>query len=157
MLETKKIVRVAIIAAMYAVGTWVLAPISYGPLQFRVSEALKPIALFSPVYAGAFVLGNFLANLTSPFGFWDFGVMAIVDGIAAWLCWWLGRQTQIGGIVLQAIVISIGVSVFPLWLGGRIPIAITFPFVLLAELVILPVSYWVIWRREDLQQLLKWN
>jgi uncharacterized membrane protein len=134
-----------------------LAPISYGPLQFRMSEALKPIALFSPVYAGAFALGNFLANLASPFGFWDFGVMALVDGLAAWLCWFVGRRTEMGGVILQAVVISIGVSVFPLWLGGRMPIVVTLPFVLLSELLILPVAYRVIWRREDLRQLLRWS
>ena len=30
----------AIVAALYAVLTWVLAPISYGPIQFRIAEIL---------------------------------------------------------------------------------------------------------------------
>ena len=39
-LTTKKVVIAAMIAAIYAVLTIVLAPISYGPIQVRLSEAL---------------------------------------------------------------------------------------------------------------------
>ena len=41
--STRRVARVAIIAALYAVFTWGIAPISYGPIQLRVSEALKVV------------------------------------------------------------------------------------------------------------------
>ena len=36
----KLIAESAIIAALYAALTWIFAPISYGPIQFRISEIL---------------------------------------------------------------------------------------------------------------------
>jgi len=39
-MKAKKLVTNALIAALYAGATLALAPISYGVLQFRVSEAL---------------------------------------------------------------------------------------------------------------------
>ena len=39
-MKTKYLMQGAIIAAVYAVLTIMLAPISYGPMQVRVSEAM---------------------------------------------------------------------------------------------------------------------
>ena len=41
-----KITRAALFAALYAVLTIALAPISYGPLQFRVAEAMTVLPAF---------------------------------------------------------------------------------------------------------------
>lgn len=56
----------AVIGAIYAVLTVFLAPISYGAIQFRVSEALTVIPyLFPPATWGLFI-GCLIANLFSP-------------------------------------------------------------------------------------------
>jgi len=47
----KTVTRAALVAAVYVVLTVALAPLSFGPLQFRVSEMLKPLALFAPWFA----------------------------------------------------------------------------------------------------------
>jgi uncharacterized membrane protein len=39
-MKTRRIVFSALIAALYAALTYFLAPISYGPIQFRVSEIM---------------------------------------------------------------------------------------------------------------------
>ena len=39
-ISVKFIAESTMIAALYVVTTWLLAPISYGPIQFRISEAL---------------------------------------------------------------------------------------------------------------------
>ena len=44
--STNKLVKVAMIAAIYAVLTLVVAPIAYGQLQFRVSEMLTVLPAF---------------------------------------------------------------------------------------------------------------
>jgi uncharacterized membrane protein len=152
-LRPKSIARIGIIAALYAAGTWALAPISYGPVQFRVSEALKPIALFWPGYAVAFMIGNFAANLMSPFGPWDWGVMALWDGMAAWSCWLVGKRSCLAGVVVQAVMISGGVSVFPLYFGGGVPIWLSLPPVLFSEIIILVMGYLLIWKRKDLRAM----
>lgn len=61
--KTTRIVYAAIIAAIYAALTLVLAPISYGPVQFRLSEVMVLLAIFDPLYIIGLTLGCFLANI----------------------------------------------------------------------------------------------
>lgn len=74
----RKIVFAGIIAALYVVLTLALAPISYGAIQFRISEILVLLAYFDPIYIGGLTLGCFIANLLGPNGVWDiiFGTLA---------------------------------------------------------------------------------
>ena len=134
-----------LLAAAYFVLTVALAPLSYGPIQFRVSELLKPAALLHPAFAVAFGLGNGLANLTSPFGAWDFLVMSLVDALAAYLCWRLRSRPWLA-VTVQAVVISLGVAVFPLGMGAGLPFIPSFGSVLASELVLLLGGYALIWR-----------
>ena len=53
----------AVIAALYAALTIALAPISYGPLQFRVSEGLTPLPFLMPGSVLGIAIGCVLANL----------------------------------------------------------------------------------------------
>ena len=53
----------AVIAAAYAVLTILLAPISYGPVQFRVSEALTVLPFLMPCTIWGLWIGCILANL----------------------------------------------------------------------------------------------
>ena len=53
----------AVTAAAYAVMTIVLAPISYGPVQLRVSELLCILPFFIPESVWGLFLGCLLANL----------------------------------------------------------------------------------------------
>lgn len=70
----KHMVRTAVIAALYAAITMALAPISYGQIQFRVSEAMTLLAFIDPLYIPGLVLGCLLANLSSPLGMIDVAV-----------------------------------------------------------------------------------
>src|SRR5512140_3588178 len=79
-LTTTQVVRVAIIGALYAVFTIGIAPLSYGPIQFRVAEALKVFVLFDPLYALGIGIGTFFGNLASPFvGPWELIFMPLTD------------------------------------------------------------------------------
>lgn len=55
--------RSAAIAAVYVVLTMAFAPISFGPIQFRVSEALCILPYFTPAGIPGVFIGCFLANL----------------------------------------------------------------------------------------------
>ena len=61
--RTRKLALYAVIAALYAALTIALAPISYGPLQFRVSEALTVIPFLIPGTVWGLFIGCILANL----------------------------------------------------------------------------------------------
>ena len=47
MLNTQTLVQAAVIAAIYVVLTMIFAPISFGPVQFRVSEVLCILPFFT--------------------------------------------------------------------------------------------------------------
>ena len=54
-------VQGAVIAAVYVIITMAFAPVSFGPVQFRISEALTVLPFFTPaavpgVFAGVFWL-----------------------------------------------------------------------------------------------------
>ena len=82
---TKRLTRTAIIAAIYAVVTLVIAPFAYGNIQFRVSEVLVLLALFDPLYIGGLTLGCLIANLLGPNGPMDviFGTLATFISVYA--------------------------------------------------------------------------
>ena len=73
-----KLTRTAMLAAIYASLTVALAPISYGPLQFRVSEALTVLPWLYPEAIPGLFVGCLIANLYGGYGIWDvvFGSLA---------------------------------------------------------------------------------
>ena len=75
---TKNIAVAAVVGAAYAALTMALAPISYGPIQMRVSEVLCILPFFMPVTTWGLFLGCALANIISAAGIWDvvFGSLA---------------------------------------------------------------------------------
>lgn len=68
----------AVVAAVYAGLTMFLAPISYGPIQLRISEVLCILPFFFPFSAWGLFIGCILANLLSAYGIIDvvFGSLA---------------------------------------------------------------------------------
>lgn len=138
--RTRQIVYSGLVAAVYFVLTVALAPVSFGPLQLRLAGLLKPLALVSPIYGVGLALGVGLANLFSPFGAWDFLVMPVVSFGAALIAYWLRHWPWLA-MVVQALIIAVGVAVFPLYLGGGIPIWPTVAFVFGSECLLYLVGY----------------
>lgn len=56
------LVYAAAIAAVYVVLTLVFAPISFGPVQFRISEALCILPFFTPAAVPGVFVGCLLSN-----------------------------------------------------------------------------------------------
>mgnify|MGYP003293214456 FL=1 len=65
-ISIKDIVKYASVAAIYVVLTWILAPISFGPIQFRISEVLVLLCFFDKKYFIPLTLGCLISNLMSP-------------------------------------------------------------------------------------------
>lgn len=77
---SKSIALIVVLGALYAVMTIVLAPISYGPIQVRIAEVLKPAIFFWPLEGTiALVIGVVVANLFSPMGISD--VFQAIPGV----------------------------------------------------------------------------
>lgn len=130
-------------AAAYAVITIGLAPISYGPIQLRVSSLLKSLALVSPEMCIGLAVGVGLSDLASPFGAWDFVCMPIMSLIAALIAYALRRQPWLA-MVVQAAIVALGVAIFPLYMGGGIPVWPTVAWVFVPECAMYLIGYAVL-------------
>ncbi len=151
-MTTTQVVRVAVIAALYAVFTVAIAPLSYGPIQFRVAEAFKVFVLFDPLYALGIGIGTFFGNLASPFvGPWELIFMPLTDMAGGLLAWWLfqllRRRLPLIPLAVYAITtsVAVGLMLTVLGAGGFWLLAGS---VAISELIILiagyPLIMWIV-------------
>jgi len=138
-MKIKTITTVGLISALYVAITIILAPISFGIFQFRVSELLKPIALKGKRYVIALTIGLFLANLFSPsVGLMELIFMPIVcagGGILSYLI----RKRPIISTTLYALIISLGVAV-TLLVNFNAPFFLTFCSIFISEFVLMHIG-----------------
>jgi len=111
---------------MYAVMTLAIPAISYGPFQFRAAESLTllPI-LFSEAVAGL-TIGCLIANVFSPYGWYDmvFGTAATL--IAAVLTRFIATRKRLKDMEIMPVLASfppifVNALVLPLiwlWFAG---------------------------------------
>ena len=117
-ISVKFIAESAIIAALYVVTTWLLAPISYGPIQFRISEVLMLLVVLNPKFSFALILGCFISNTTSSLGWYDmvFGTLATIIAI---IPMFFIRKMPIAAIfpvISNAFIVSLELGIaFNLW------------------------------------------
>lgn len=101
-MNTKRLVRAAVVAAIYVVLCLVLAPFSYGAVQVRLAEMLCLLPVFGAEYIVAVTLGCFLANLLGS------TLVDVVFGTAATLVACLVtyavRKVRVGGLAIPAAV-----------------------------------------------------
>ncbi len=86
--KTRNLVFGALIAAIYVVLTLLLRPISYGPIQFRISEALCVLPYFTPAAIPGVFIGCLVSNLLGGAVLMDvvFGSLAtLIGAIGSWL------------------------------------------------------------------------
>ena len=130
--SVQRLVRCAVIAAVYVVLCLVLAPFSYGAIQVRVAEALCLLPVFGAEYIIGVTLGCFLANL---FGSTIIDVIfGTLATLLACLVTYRLRNLRIKGLAIpaslppvlfNAVIVGIEITVFftdysamsaPLWL-----------------------------------------
>ncbi len=67
------VTQAAVIAALYVALTYISSALglAYNSVQFRLSEILTVLPVFTPAAIPGLTLGCFLANISSPFGIID--------------------------------------------------------------------------------------
>ena len=82
-IKLKTLMNVTIVGALYVALTLLLAPLSYGAVQFRLSELLMILVLYNPIYSISMIFGCMIANLSSPMAQIDiwFGTLATIISI----------------------------------------------------------------------------
>lgn len=147
----RRVAVAGVVGALYVVLSLVVAPFAFGPVQFRIGEALKPLVIKYPATIAAFGVGTFIVNLFSPFGVLDYALMPFVDMLGGVVCWALARS--LGGrlgtyvaVVVYALITSLGVA-FVLAIAGGLPYLATFAYVAVSEVILLVAGNALLVRR----------
>mgnify|MGYP000023759809 FL=1 len=98
----------AVIAAIYVVLTLIFAPISYGPVQVRVSEALCVLPIFTPAAVPGIFIGCLLANAFGGAMIWDVVFGSLASLLAAYISYFFRDKkvlAYLSPIVINALVV----------------------------------------------------
>jgi uncharacterized membrane protein len=126
------IAQAAIIAAIYAAVTIAFAPISYGQVQVRISEALTVLPALTPAAILGLFIGCILANIYGGGGIIDIIFGSLATLLAAFLSYKMPKKwmVPIPPIIINGIVIGFVLN----YLYG-LPLFITMGWVALGELI----------------------
>lgn len=137
-ISNKYLAQSGLIASLYAVLTVILAPISYGPIQVRVSEILTVLPFVTPAAVPGLFIGCMVANIYGGLGVYDIFGGSLCTLFAAILTQLLSRiriQLSAPLVPLPPVVInSLGVSLY-LHLLFRLPYWITVSYIAIGEFV----------------------
>ncbi len=124
-MKARSVARAGVIAAVYAALTLLVvqSPLGYGPVQFRLSEAVTVLAVLTPaaipgLWIGSMVANAFMLATVGPLGMLDvvFGSLATMLG-AAW-SWRFRKRTGVallGPVFANALIVP---AYLPVMLKG---------------------------------------
>ncbi len=120
-MKAKHLTRAALIAGLYVIITYILSPISFGPIQFRVSEALTVLPILYPEAIPALFIGVFLSNIIGGLGMVDILGGSLVTLLAAYGTYYFRDSfiAYLSPILLNGLLISIYLHLLfaiPYWL-----------------------------------------
>lgn len=121
------------VAALYSGLTFALIPISYGPVQFRVAEALTLLPFCMPEAIPGLFIGCMLSNFWGGFGLIDVVLGSTATLIAAWLTRkmpniWLAAVPP---VVVNAIVVGVYLGIIT-----EMPVSLSIIYIGLSQAVI---------------------
>ena len=109
--RTRELAEVAVIAALYVALTYLVAPVAYGPIQFRISEALVILVAARRHLIWFVPVGCAVANLLSPYaGVWDLVFMPAMSTVGALPLFFLGRRLLLPAAMVYAVVTGLSVA-----------------------------------------------
>ena len=97
-MKIRTIAKTGVVAAIYCAATLALAPISYGIIQLRVSEALTVLPMFSKKWIYGLTLGCLVSNYIGMAFSGSAGIIDVIFGTLATflaaLCSYLARKNK---------------------------------------------------------------
>ncbi|MBR0421115.1 MAG: QueT transporter family protein [Clostridia bacterium] len=130
-----KLTQSAAIAALYVVLTVIFAPISFGEMQVRISEALTILPLFTPAAIPGLFVGCLLGNLLGgaiPLDVIFGSVATLIGAVGGYLLrknrWLVPLPTVLANAVIVPFVLRYGY-------GVELPVLLMAAYVAVGEIV----------------------
>lgn len=124
-ISTRYLARAAVVAAVYAAVTLLLAPISYGQVQLRVAEALTILPVIMPAAVPGLFIGCLLANLLGGASMLDVVFGSLATLLAALLTRRLRSRPALAAlppVLVNALVVgtvlALTIENMPFWLAA---------------------------------------
>ena len=108
-MTTRKIALCGVTAGLYAAITLLTSSFAYGPVQFRVAEALAVLCCFEPSMVIGVTLGCFIANIFSTVSALDM-VVGTLATLLACLCMVRCRKAWLAvlpNVIFNAVIIGV--------------------------------------------------
>lgn len=146
----KNLTAAALIAALYTALTLLMAPLSFGPIQIRLSEALTVLPAVCPPAVPGLVLGCFLSNLlgffmgANPLGLVDCAIGTLATLLAAVCTYYIGKALKgkailwlapLPPIVFNGIIIGLEISYFYVGNMDFVPVLLSCLYVAIGEIL----------------------
>jgi uncharacterized membrane protein len=133
-ISTKTLALGIVYAALYVALTVGLTPLSYGPVQVRIADAMVALV---PIFGWAGILGHtagvFIANIFSTAGLLD--LLNVIPSFAmAVVIWKLRKRSVLAGTILYSIVLAGTVGAMLSYLYG-LPQLETYIYVLIGIVI----------------------
>ncbi|QXE20916.1 QueT transporter family protein [Clostridium sp. 001] len=139
MSRTNKLVKIAIVAAIYIVSTIALGQLSYwGPIGLRFSEMLNFLAFIDPFYIISLTVGCAVANFYS-FSIVDVFVGSFATLLATYAMW--KTKNMLVSIIWP--VLGSAIIAEELHVLYKVPFFYTFFTQALGELIVMVLGYFV--------------
>ena len=108
-LKIKYITTAAMIAAIYSALTIAGYAFSYGPVQFRFSEALMILPILTPAAIPGLTIGCVISNWVGPYGVYDIILGSFATFLAAVFAYKFRKLPYIaplGAVVFNAFIVG---------------------------------------------------
>lgn len=102
-LTTRKIALCGVTAGLYAAVTLLTSSFAFGPVQFRLAEALTVLCCFEPTLVLGMTLGCFVANIFSTVSALDMVVGTLATALA---CLWMTKCRRALWAVLPNVLLN---------------------------------------------------
>ena len=133
MTRANYIARAALIASIYALATYLLKPIGYGPVQLRVSEVMTLLPLLESSAVPGLFIGCLLANILGGLGPWDIYGGSAITLLAAYIT--SKMPNPVLGSVPPILLNAFGISIYLSAIYGM-PYWITAVYIGVEELIV---------------------
>ena len=138
LLSTRSLCVSAVIAALYAALTILLAPISYGSIQCRISEAMTLLPMVLPQAIPGLFVGCLIANLyTGMLTDIIFGSLATL--LAAVGTWLLRKKPLLAAtcpVIANGVIVGLVLSI-----SFNLPVALTMAEVAIGETIAVLIGF----------------
>lgn len=135
----------AMIAAVYVAMTFMIQPLAYREIQFRLSEVIVLLAFYNKKLIPGLIVGCMIANIPSPLGIID---VVIGTFSTVCVCYAMNKSNNIYIAALLGSIITGMIIGIELSLVYSIPFVINALYVFIGEVVVLFIGTFVFKRLE---------